>query len=330
MQLTKEHFLKIYGDYLEPNTDINQKNVVFKCPFHVDSNPSYAVSTDPTHPVGHCFSCSEKNSWIGFYQKTRNVDYKTALKELDLFEENHVTQPKYVHPHPEQLIPKEVKHKTVEVDYTEYRNKCIDNYFNNYEVLGKKLYELRGITLPTAIVCMIGYDENKGWIYPIYRYSDFKCVGYEVRHKEFKIFDFNKSKCYKAPNSQNCLSIVYRAFDNKKAVICEGFQDSFKMYQYLHEREQQKQKLEFAQVPYTILTPSNGVKTIPELIEKLELWNDFDEILCVLDNDKAGNDTKKELEIISNNHNENIKFFDDLKEGEDFEDYYDNLMKGRK
>ena len=177
---------------------------------------------------------------------------------------------------------------------------------------------------------MIGYDENKGWIYPIYRYPDFKCVGYEVRHKEFKTFDFNKSKCYKAPNSQNCLSIVYRAFDNKKVVINEGFIDSFKMYQYLHEREQRKQKSEFAQVPYTILTPSNGVKTIPELVEKLKLWNDFDEILCVLDNDKAGNDTKKELEKISNNHNENIKFFDDLKEGQDFENYYDNLMKGRK
>lgn len=339
MQLTKEHFLKIYGDYLEPNTDINQKNVVFKCPFHADSNPSYAVSTDPTHPVGHCWSCGAKHSWVNFYMTTRGIDYITALKQLDMFDNDYKTKPtspKFVTTHPEQLVPK-AKRQHIEVDYSDYCYKVWNDTIasdTEYAKYGKRLYELRGITYDTAIACMIGYDNSKGWIFPFQRFPDHKCTGYEIRHKEFKKFDFNNSKCYKAKDSESCLSIVYEGWDNKRCIVNEGFIDSAFMYQYLHEKAQLTENSEFAKVKETILTPTNGVKTIPELVKSVELWNKFDEILFVLDNDpyklnektgkmeSPGNDTINELKQLANEHGRNFKFFTGLKEGQDWEDYY--------
>ena len=343
MQLTKEHFLKIYGDYLESNTDINQKNVVFKCPFHADSNPSYAVSTDPTHPVGHCWSCGAKHSWVNFYMTTRGIDYITALKQLDMFDNDYKpapTPPKFVTTHPEQLVPKS-KRQHIEVDYSDYCYKVWNDTIaseTEYAKYGKRLYELRGITYDTAIACMIGYDESKGWIFPIVRFGDNKTVGYEVRQKEFKKFS-NGSKCFKAENTPSCLSVVWQGIDNKKAICCEGLIDSCFMYQYLHEKAQITENSDIAQVKETILTPSNGVKTVFELVNENQLWNKFDEILFVLDNDpyklnektgkmeSPGNDTANELKQLANDKGYNFKFFTGLPDGWDFENLYDRKLK---
>ena len=54
-----------------------------------------------------------------------------------------------------------------------------------------------------------------------------------------------------------------------------------KMYQHLHEKKQIAEHSEFAQVDETILTPTNGVKTIPDLVKENELWNKFDEVLML-------------------------------------------------
>lgn len=317
MELTKQHFFKIYGNYLEPNTNTDDENVLIKCPFHNDKNPSYAVSTNPNNPVGHCFSCGVKHSWVGFYMQTRNVDYKTALKELDMFDNNY-QKPTYITP----IETKKQEKK--EIDYSEY---CINAWNNtimseNFAEYGKRLYELRKITYPTAVACMVGYDANKGWIFPFYRLKDGMCCGYEIRQKDFKKFEFNNSKCYKAKDSLSCLSVVYKGW-NKKAIVCEGFIDSLKMYQYLHEKKQIAEHSEFAQVDETILTPTNGVKTIPELVKENELWNNFDEVLFVLDNDDASNPITEELKQLTNEKGYNFKFFTGLEKGEDWENYYD-------
>jgi len=326
MELTKQHFFKIYSSYLEPNTNTDDENVLIKCPFHNDKNPSYAVSTNPNNPVGHCFSCGVKHSWVGFYMQTRNVDYKTALKELEMFDNNY-QKPTYVTP----IETKKQEKK--EIDYSEY---CI-NVWNNtimnekyFTFYGKKLYELRGITYDTAVACMVGYDKEKGWIFPFCRYPDEKCTGYEIRHKEFKKFDFNKSKCYKAKDSVSCLSIIYKGLNNKKAIVCEGFIDGMKMYQYLHEKNQRNKHNSVAIVEETILTPTNGVKTIPNLIVENELWNKYNEVLFVLDNDEASNPITEELKQMTNKKGYNFKFFTGLKQNEDFENWYDERIESGK
>lgn len=327
-----KNFEKIYAPVLTGREDLNKKEVQVKCCFHNDDNPSMSINTENGKYI--CFACNAHGSAMNFYMQTRNVDYITALKQLDMFDNDYKpapTPPKFVTTHPEQLVPK-AKKQHIEVDYSDY---CYKVYFDTiaseteYAKYGKRLYELRGITYDTAVACMIGYDSSKGWIFPFNRFPDHKCTGYEIRHKEFKKFDFNNSKCYKAKDSESCLSIVYEGWDNRKAIISEGFIDGIKLYQYLHERKQLKENSEIAQVEETILTPTNGVKTIPELVKAVELWNKFNEILFVLDNDEAGRSVTEELKQLANDKGYNFKFFTGLPEGWDFENLYDRKLKNK-
>lgn len=319
-----KNFEKIYANVLTGKENLNNKEVQVHCPFHNDKNPSMSINTENGKYI--CFSCNAHGSAVGYWMQTQGVDYKTALKQLDMFDNDYKTKPtppKFVTTHPEQLVPK-AKKPHVEVDYSDY---CYNVWSSTiaseteYEKYGKRLYELRGITYDTAVACMIGYDNSKGWIFPIVRFGDNKTVGYEVRQKEFKMFS-NGSKCFKAENTPSCLSVVWQGIDNKKAICCEGLIDSCFMYQYLHEKAQITENSDIAQVKETILTPSNGVKTVFELVNENQLWNKFDEILFVLDNDKASQPVTKELEILTDEHNRKLKVFTGLKEGQDWEDYY--------
>ena len=311
-----ELYKKVFGKYITEKSTKIGNNIMINCLWHEDKSPSLGISINENNPVYHCFGCGKRGSLIGAYMELNNVDYKTALKELEI--ENY-QKPVYV-------TPIETKKEKKEVDYSEYCYNVWNNTIMNeleFSKYGKKLYELRKITYPTAVACMIGYDANKGWIFPFYRLKDGKCCGYEIRQKDFKKFEFNNSKCYKAKDSLSCLSVVYKGWNNKKAIVCEGFIDAMKMYQYLHEKKQMTEHSEFAQVDETILTPTNGVKTIPELVKENELWNKFDEVLFVLDNDDASNPITEELKQLTNEKDYNFKFFTGLKEGEDWENYYD-------
>lgn len=314
-----ELYNKVFGNYIPQNPTKSGNNILINCLWHSDNNASLCISTDPNKPVFCCFGCGKKGSLIGAYMELNNLSYPEALKALDMdkpFENNKPIK---------QIISKPKKEIT---DYSDYCYKVWNDTIMHdefYEFYCKKLYELRGITLPTAVACMIGYDPQKGWIFPCVRYEDDKIVGYEIRHKLFQKFDFNNSKCYKAKNTPSCLCTVYKAWDNKKAIVCEGFIDSYKMYQYQHEKAI-KNHGEFAQVDCTILTPSCGVKTLPEIVEELKLWNDFDEIIFCVDNDLAGNEAKEKL--IELPHENKFKFFNGLAEGEDFENLYERKLKG--
>ena len=310
-----ELYKKVFGKYITENSQKIGNNIMINCLWHDDKSPSLGISTDDNNPTYHCFGCGKKGSLIGAYMELNNVDYKTALKELEMFDENY-NKPVYV-------TPVETKHKEEkEIDYSEYCNSRWNATIMHdrlFEFYGKKLYEFRGITLDTAVACGIGFDVNKGWIFPFCRLSDNKCTGYEVRHKKFEKFEFSGSKCYKAKDSESCLSVVWQGWENKKAIVCEGFIDSYFMYQYLHEKAQM---LGSQYVNETILTPTNGVKTVPELIKENKLWEKFEEVLFVLDNDNASNPITEELKQFTNEKGYNFKFFVGLKEGQDFEDWY--------
>lgn len=317
-----KNFEKIYANVLTGKENLNKKEIQVCCPFHNDKNPSMSINTETGKYI--CFSCNEHGSAVGYWMKIHNVDYKTALKQLDMFDENYK-------PHPAQVIqPKPPKPKKPEVDYSEYCNKVVEDSLlseTEFARYGKKLYELRGITYDTAVACGIGYDSSKGWIFPFNRLGDNKCCGYEIRHKEFKKFDFNNSKCYKAKDSVSCLSVVWQGWEDKKCICCEGLIDSCFMYQYLHEKAQRAEKSITAIVKETIITPTNGVKTILELVIENKLWDKFEEILFVLDEDEAGRTVTNELKQLASENGYNFKFYSGLKEGQDWEDKYKELLK---
>jgi len=314
---------KIYAPILKGGEQFDGRELQLFCPFHSHSykTPSMSVNTKTGNFI--CFSCGEKGGGVSFYAKTRNVSISQALKDLDEFDDDFKERPVQIMPALTTAKPKEPEH-----DYSDYILQILNEsllHDDRYAFYGQKLYELRGITYPTAVACCVGYDAKKGWVFPTVRYGDNKMIGYEVRKKDFTLFD-NNTKCYRSKGGANCLSVTYSPIDGnkKRAFCCEGFIDSYFCYQYLHEQAQKKGG-EFATVSDTILTPSNGVKILPEVVESLQLWNDYNEIVFILDNDAAGNDAKAKLAAME--HQGKFKFFSGLLEGEDFEDYYKRLDK---
>lgn len=323
------NFEKIYAPVLTGKEDLRKREIQVLCPFHDDKTPSMSINTE--NGLYNCFACGG-GSAIGFYMKYNNLSYSEAMKQLEL-------DTPIQHAPNRQIIHKPEPPK-VEVDYSDYCYKVWNDTIMHdefYEFYCKKLYELRGITFPTAVACMIGYDPNKGWIFPCMRYSDNKIVGYEVREKYFQKFKFKdgkETKCYKAEHTPSCICTVFDG-GKRKAIFCEGFVDSYFMYQYKYELAQ-KFKGELAQVDCTILTSSNGVAHIPSLVEEAKLWNDFDEIIFCLDNDawkpdkktgilrSAGNEAKQKL--IELPHENKFKFFNLLEVDEDFEAYYKRVL----
>lgn len=316
-----ENFEKIYASVLTGKEDLRKKEVQVLCPFHDDKNASMSINIETG--LYHCFACKASGSAIGFYMKYNNVSYGQALKELEM--DGKI---EHQHHHNKQIIAKKEPVR-VDTDYSDYCFKVWNDTISSEEHFAfycKKLYELRGITMPTAIACCIGYDPKKGWIFPVTRYNDKKCVGYEIREKNFQHFVFkngSETKCYKAENTPSCICWIYEG-ERKKAIFCEGFVDSYKMYQYQLEKLQ-KAKGQWVKVDCSILTSSCGVKHIPELVENAKLWNDFDEIIFCLDNDPPSREVTEKLMGLP--HEGKFKFYNGLLEGEDFENAYDRRLK---
>jgi len=307
---------KIYEPYLE-KTLWNKTEIQIFCPLHSHHHNTPSLSVNTKTGQFHCKSCHAEGGAVTFYAKTRNVTISQALKDLDEFNDDFKERPVQILP---QLPSK--PRQLEEHDYSDYILQILNEsllHEDRFAFYGKKLYELRGITYPTAVACYVGYDKSKGWVFPTWRYPDNKCIGYEIRKKDFKLFD-NGTKCYRSKGGANCLSVTYSPVGgSRKAYVAEGYIDSIFLYQYLHEQAQKKHG-EFATVTDTILTPSNGVKILPEVVANLQLWNDFDSIVFILDNDKAGNEAKAQLATME--HGGKFKFFSGLLEGEDLEDFY--------
>ena len=309
---------KIYAPILKGGEQFDGRELQLFCPFHSHNHktPSMSVNTKTGNFI--CFSCGEKGGPVSAYAKLHNLTISQALKDLDEFDDDFKERPVQILP---QLPSK--PRQLEEHDYSDYLLQILNEsllHEQRYAFYGQKLYELRGITYPTAVACCVGYDPKKGWIFPTVRYGDNKIIGYEIRKKDFKLFD-NGTKCYRSKGGANCLSVTYSPLDGnkKRAFCCEGAVDSYFCYQYLHEQAQKKHG-EFATVSDTILTPSNGVKILPEVVANLQLWDDFDSVVFILDNDVAGNDAKNKLAALE--HGGKFKFFSGLEENEDFEEWY--------
>ena len=300
-------FNKVFGQFLNGKEVKRGDEVTINCPFadHDDSTPSFNINIQKE--VYNCFGCNRKGSFVGFIMEYHNKTFKEAMQFLEADQQftNNYAKKEY----------KEVEKQII--NYSDYIVKCFDNYLSSkYFYLPKKLYTLTGLTYTTASACLIGYDPDKGWIFPIMEYKkEDLYVGFEVRHSDFEFFD-NNNKCYKGKGTPSCLSVVYRPLynNNNKAIICEGFKDSYFTYQHLNEKYKKD-------VEFTILTPSCGVHSVPKLLKKHNLLQEFKEITLILDNDKAGNDIKNEL-LTSNILDKRFKFFDKLKQNQDFENYY--------
>ena len=73
-----ESFYKTFITFPKGTNKINSMAI---CPFHDDHHPSLSVNIN--NGLFNCFACGAKGDVLTFYQRIKNIDFKTALTELD-------------------------------------------------------------------------------------------------------------------------------------------------------------------------------------------------------------------------------------------------------
>ena len=141
------------------------------------------------------------------------------------------------------------------------------------------LKEQRGINTSTIEQTGLGFDfKARKWVIPIF---DMSCnlVGFEYR-----LADFKNKKIWREKGTPSCLARVYGT--GKKAIIHEGFMDSFCTVQMLEEKGTLND--------YSIFTTSSGVASVLKIIPELQ-FNKYENIYLLLDCDNAGDKATQEV-----------------------------------
>lgn len=141
------------------------------------------------------------------------------------------------------------------------------------------LKEQRGINTSTIEQTGLGFDfKARKWVIPIFDMSSI-LVGFEYR-----LADFKNKKIWREKGTPSCLARVYGT--GKKAIIHEGFMDSFCTVQMLEEKGTLNN--------YSIFTTSSGVASVLKIIPELQ-FNKYENIYLLLDCDNAGDKATQEV-----------------------------------
>ena len=141
------------------------------------------------------------------------------------------------------------------------------------------LKEQRGINTLTIEQTGLGFDfKARKWVIPIFDMSS-TLVGFEYR-----LADFKNKKIWREKGTPSCLARVYGT--GKKAIIHEGFMDSFCTVQMLEEKGTLNN--------YSIFTTSSGVASVLKIIPELQ-FNKYENIYLLLDCDNAGDKATQEI-----------------------------------
>ena len=140
------------------------------------------------------------------------------------------------------------------------------------------LKEQRGINTSTIEQTGLGFDfKARKWVIPI-------CTKDNIVGFEYRLADFKNKKIWREKGTPSCLAIVYGT--GKKAIIHEGFMDSFCTVQMLEEKGTLNN--------YSIFTTSSGVASVLKIIPELQ-FNKYKNIYLLLDCDNAGDKATQEV-----------------------------------
>lgn len=144
--LNKESFFKSLVEIKSKSSDGRELQGL--CPFHNDTQASLSLNIDSG--LYFCHSCKNTGDVFELYQKIKNVDFKTALKELA--QQTNVTLPNF-------------KKKTISHDIVENYHEAL---LSNDEAL-QRFITKRGLTKETIIQYKIGWEVKAGrYTIPVY------------------------------------------------------------------------------------------------------------------------------------------------------------------
>jgi len=185
---------------------------------------------------------------------------------------------------------------------------AMTKYLTNSSKLSKVLEDVTGIKSETVQNCKIGFSEeyNK-FVFPCYDTED------NLFGAEFRMHDLlkpqNGPKAWKAVGTNSRLCKINSPKGVTKLVITEGFKDGYILFQYLCENGRADE--------YQIITPSNGVHSLQNLLKDFDTVK-YEEVILALDNDKAGIEATKKIAQSMNREIYQLK----LPQDKDVSDWY--------
>lgn len=171
-------------------------------------------------------------------------------------------------------------------EFKTYLKNCNQDLLNIFHKSLKDLENIRGIEPKTAKHLKIGIDKNKlTWVFPTFEYTsgdDRNIIGFEYRP-----LDFSKQGLHREKGTPTGLAMInsYKP-ETEAIVIVEGYLDGYALWQHLNKKGQDKY--------YHIVTPSNGVNSLPKIISHID-YSIYKKFYLFIDNDEAGNRAAGEI-----------------------------------
>ena len=281
MELTLNDIQEYLG---QPRTRIGTE-LIWQCPICMDKSKDN-LHYNPNKNILWCFANEEHSKVIlSEIMKKKYEAKRMENKEIPAYIKNQEKYLYYMELCNSALLGTLTK---AWIDYVNEQDMFEDNEYNFYldlintdkpQKARAYLKEQRGINTSTISKTGLGFDfKARKWVIPIF---DMNCnlVGFEYR-----LADFKNKKIWREKGTPSCLARVYGT--GKKAIIHEGFMDSFCTVQMLEEKGTLNN--------YSIFTTSSGVASVLKIIPELQ-FNKYENIYLLLDCDNAGDKATQEV-----------------------------------
>ena len=246
--------------YLTPYFNKVQGNeFIFQCPYCMDTGMDN-LKFNEQKGILHCFANPEHSKKI--FRKIMSNPRLRSLSQPTQYE----YQDDCISLTPEMQIYYACAFDT--------RN---DYLLDNDELL-ELIYKKRGITKKTVEFMNIGFSwQDAKWVFPNYGYrtdGGMNILGYELRPR-----DFSKKGICRSKGSPNNLSEV-NSYSKDTEILCivEGLLDAYTLWQYLNEKGQS--------FKYHIVTPTNGINSLPKYIDRID-FPKYKKCYLFVDNDEV-------------------------------------------
>jgi|GEM_PF-3881937 len=236
-------------DYLGEPAKVDKNRAYWQCPDCKDISENNVIY-DFNHKILKTFCCdSGKKIFSAIKRKKReHIGFNSSFKSTSELPVN------------EEIVLR-----------------CNDYLLKNEERLNQ-IKNIRGITKGTIADLKIGFvEESNCWILPNYDLEG-KLIGYEFRTQDFKPNSRGR-KSWRSQGEAKKLCKINQPVNPKNIIVLEGFLDGYVFYQYLKELNLHND--------YQIITPSNGVGFIPDLMTDFDNSR-YEKVILFLDNDKQG------------------------------------------